>query len=643
MALKGATYALPMVTFDITVTRTLTDCDTQVELPPAIAGGKNGEKLAIWQGGPRISIAGEAKAKTVPGEAYRYDPAKLVAWSKTTNFNMTYQKGTNLLKGINSSIDDQTGPILADVVATGLAVASVVAGPGWLAGASAIVGTLTANPLEDKVQAAPAMALSKETDRTRKADAIDKIGIAQRRAAKIEQLRKLIQESSLHQSQVICTDKARKLQADLKAAEMKKEDLATQAKAEARTIDALLAAARIRPLSRKQRGELEALVLKLDGILRQADDQQTIIDDSKNALSITSKETWPKTFDEKNLTLITKIDPTKDNKFNGLLTIAAADRRLLSPSLLAAELAKTEYAKLREEFTDWAATYVWPDGRVRFTVENENTIEKGCRSGTKNDPGVTVPKCLATLLPIAVEITNMTVYEPDKCTATPSGKACMKESDEGAIGARDAKADKGLFYRTPVPGQLKLCRATTDAAPTCIEGTNSIIQKEIVVPQLGQLRFLPLNNDIFENTGLIANFDENGAMTDVSFVTSKAAGASLAANTAKVAASLKTAKDEDKKQVEADEDRLAAKAETKAKADDAAAAKKKADEAEAEAKLKADKEAADTATRTAMEKLAKDLRAEAELANARLAAIIATRCLDVADQTDGVPTKCPAN
>ena len=78
-------------------------------------------------------------------------------------------------------------------------------------------------------------------------------------------------------------------------------------------------------------------------------------------------------------------------------------------------------------------------------------------------------------------------------------------------------------------------------------------------------------------------------------------------------------------------------------------AEKKAAQAVADAKVKADAaeakandDAASIATRTANEDLAKDFRAEADLANARRATIVGQRCLDVAVASPDVPLKCPA-
>ena len=98
-------------------------------------------------------------------------------------------------------------------------------------------------------------------------------------------------------------------------------------------------------------------------------------------------------------------------------------------------------------------------------------------------------------------------------------------------------------------GELRLCRSNPERAGGAPDGAEQkvaclkdgdLIAKAVRVPQFGQLRFVPLKNDIFENSGLVINIDETGQPSDISFISSKAAGATLAAATSKIASEAKT-------------------------------------------------------------------------------------------------------
>ena len=282
---------------------------------------------------------------------------------------------------------------------------------------------------------------------------------------------------------------------------------------------------------------------------------------------------------------------------------------------------------------------MWPDGTPRFKASKTRSPTPGCIAISTQATDVDI--CLSQLLTVAVGLSPKAGDDLPKCGTVPAGQPCLKVA-RAAIDAQDAVADKGLFYRIAVRGNLDFCRATPDPMALACTDPTKIINAAVMIPQLGRLRFLALKNGVVENSGLIANFAENGMPTDVSFVTSKAAGAAMAAAAANAG---KKAKDfDDARRKERKEDQATKDAKSSADAATAKAEKDAADKqgiADAAAK-KAEEVVAETMVRTANQKLADDAQAEADLANARLAVIVAAACLCAAEAAAGISATCPA-
>ncbi len=644
-AIPGSTYALPMLTYDIAVTRALTNCASAVVLPPIVADDKKtAVKLeSLWRGGMQIALSGKATPEMIVGERYKFNPAKLVGPSKTTNFVMTYWEGTDLLKGVNSTMDDQTGQILGDLVATGLAVSSIVIGPAGLAGAAG-VKTLGKVTETTKTNVQPPEQLGQnfynlETNTT--LDLLNKLESVKHKPTKrekqLQHLTELLESSAEKKQMVVCTDEAATKLALLASLKEDKSKLAKAVEQTRRSVEDLLASAAVRPLTQDQRVKLAGYIDEIDGNLRKADDVQRDIDDTNAALATTMDERWPKTFQERKLTALNPGDSA--SFFKGMLKIATL--RVVNPGRLGAALQNEP--ELRTTFATWVADYVWPDGTPKYKTDSAKP-QRGDNPACVG-AGADVDACLATLLPVAVSLDKSEGRDVQNCPDNPAaGSDCLRNvktpadlKSIGAIDARDSLADKGLFVRPPVMGELKLCRANpepphnkpdTDTRPFECAGSDSVIAKAVLVPQLGQLRFVPLKNEIFENSGLVMNIDKNGQPTDVSYISSKAAGASFAAAAAKISADAKDFDDDRRKQ--AKENR-----EAQAKQDAADAAKADAKDAVAKG--------VDPATRAGKAELASELQADADLAKARRAAAIAKACLANTDKdAASVTPACPA-
>lgn len=112
VAVAGIPYELPMIQYELKVTRTLTQCvdpDTKAEHV-------------------KFLMTAEATPHFVSGETYVMDYRKLASWTKVTSLGVEYHEGTSLLKSLNAAADDRTGEIIAGALKTAVGVASLAGG-----------------------------------------------------------------------------------------------------------------------------------------------------------------------------------------------------------------------------------------------------------------------------------------------------------------------------------------------------------------------------------------------------------------------------------------------------------------------------------------------------------------------------------
>ncbi|MFN4357338.1 hypothetical protein [Sphingopyxis alaskensis] len=107
-ALKGASYALPMVQFDLEIARSLSSCDTAAT--------------------PLFAVQATAKESYVEGERFEIDPSALSSLFKTSSLAIEKYEDLDTLKSFNAGADDRTGDILVAVARTGIAIAGATAG-----------------------------------------------------------------------------------------------------------------------------------------------------------------------------------------------------------------------------------------------------------------------------------------------------------------------------------------------------------------------------------------------------------------------------------------------------------------------------------------------------------------------------------
>ncbi len=110
-------------------------------------------------------------------------------------------------------------------------------------------------------------------------------------------------------------------------------------------------------------------------------------------------------------------------------------------------------------------------------------------------------------------------------------KATIADVKKGAVGT--TVAQNGLFVRPPEPGRLLVCRRLKDSNSRCSTTAKELLlaTPDALVPQLGQLRYLPFRNEMFQNNSLVISLRENGSVEKFEYKDLKARG-EVAANLA---------------------------------------------------------------------------------------------------------------
>lgn len=124
-AVLGVPYSLPMLQYELKLTRTLVSC----------TNGTTKEKLL------KFSVAAEAAAHHVPGETYVIDYRKLAGPTKISGVTVLHHEGTKLLKSINATAQDRSAEIIGNVAKSAVGIAALANGIPLPSGARPI-GTL---------------------------------------------------------------------------------------------------------------------------------------------------------------------------------------------------------------------------------------------------------------------------------------------------------------------------------------------------------------------------------------------------------------------------------------------------------------------------------------------------------------------
>jgi uncharacterized coiled-coil protein SlyX len=200
-------------------------------------------------------------------------------------------------------------------------------------------------------------------------------------------------------------------------------------------------------------------------------------------------------------------------------------------------------------------------------------------------------------------------------------------SDQGAtcepkeLKHREAE---GLIYRSPVQAHLLVCQVGDPQACTVEGATAVVVSTDVLAPQLGPLRLLPMKNGIFQNSMLKATFRENGGVATFNYDEKAARGKALSSASSAAVTELLAYRDarqafKDKKVEEA-------------KAEEAAKKKAVLDELDAEiARLEKTKKISELNMQSVRTVDSADVEAETAKLNAQIALLEARRKLAEAE------------
>jgi hypothetical protein len=521
-ALKGVSYSLPMLQYDIGITRSLARCPTRYELelsPGQKVDVLNHEALAF-------ATKVEAKPGYVPGEQYLVDYSALQSWFKTTGFSVEpYPSGA--LKAINLSADDKTGEIVKDLISVGLTVASVGLGVPLPFASTPPPPPPVSIPFESEVPglslAAAGAALRQRgvrmvectAEAVQKLDAVaNSLNSEKAQAEKLPALTKDVEKWTLV--------------AGLRAAEH------ADALSLAGALDAQNAALLLSSTEQKKRTDLEA------------------------ETSATAKLAWPRLPEQ--LEQVQEIDAGQLSKLSALLQVSV-DRMNSFEDIrswldaegaphAAAVRARPANAAFFKAYDAWVKEKVLQEAQRQVLgcsrqVSSERTECTALRDVAACKPSAAdVGLCIRDSTRVLSRIEAAKIGFP-WCEEPDADKnRCLRQADTKLVTrAEDGKADAGIFVRPPIAGTFKACLATREEDDNKRYACRSSLldQPNASVPQLGQLRFLPFRSRPFESAEMALSLREDGSIEKFEFKNPKAMGAGIAAAAANAASQYEAA------------------------------------------------------------------------------------------------------
>jgi hypothetical protein len=520
-ALGGASYSLPMLQYDLSVTRTLVAC-------PA---AKMFDDLAYVDPTLTFQIEAAAKGRYTKGESYAIDYRQLSSWTKISSFSLeTHPNGT--LKAFNASADDQSGDILKDVTKTAILVSSLASGPASAAASTALLGDASTKVTKN---GKPELTPEAKDLKTLIAGSLEmtKVIVCQPHAEEMVSDRFDNREASKRVTEAMAAN-TKKIAGYTTLASLKSLDL--EGRKDLNTLS-------------KAQVELAAKSAELDEALG------TLV----GPLSVKETAFWPRDFTQSEGSF-----PLQANAEAKLTKLLAGPHRVpvINNAKFAASLGaltRERRLELRKAFPKVLSAYVDKYGAVAEPAE----VNSACQGSD-----VTVSGCLKASLVVASALrATETGLKSCPKPADPKKPECLTElaytADKKGVSsgkllatskvyrARDPDFDKGIFVRESAEGLLVVCKSAT-----CPPGAPSLVTVEATyAPQLGQLRFLPFENGLFEANELSVLMAEDGRLQKVEYKSTKAALQRATAAAADIASQLRTEqirRDDEKKKAEAD-------------------------------------------------------------------------------------------
>ena len=549
-AMLGVPYALPMLQYNITLTRTLSSCPDDRDWDFA------DRTFVVRAGSLAITTKADAKGSYGPGERYTVDYRALEAPFKTSDFSfVTNPNGT--LKSIGVSAEDQTGEVLKSVVASALTIASLTTGNPAALGAT--VAALPPPPpppplTTESLKSQTPRAQREERERMRRHAALADLANAARVTTIVGCTADGFDLTTKESDNADAQDTAAKT---LKAATAKVTRLTTIANlksAGAKDADA--------PTAKSSRAgpdwpsQLNAAIEAQD---KASSDAQDLVDKGNKLtkkLTAETAATWPVSFHEWKEPF--PADAATVEKLKPFLR-PEREVALITPAIFKAWFDR-QPADMQAQFRKIKAFGGMFDDKGNV-IDEPKGGDANCQ-GT----GATRNGCWAaqTKLFGLLETVQTGLYRCDE-KANKELKDCSrvlpareepdkKEPPYPAVRhARDSTSDIGVFVREPAIAIFWLCQGAVpddpvkSEQPVCVGDAKLYASDPVPAPQLGQLRYLPFRNGPFESNQLSLALRDDGSIEKFEYQRTKAAGAGAAASVQDALSQYKTFRDDQEK------------------------------------------------------------------------------------------------
>jgi hypothetical protein len=498
-AVTGIPYALPALRYKIGVSTSITSCPTVTEF----AG------LDISDGGFELETTVVPTATYVPGERYVANYAALTSPLKTTGFGIeNYPSG--VLKSVNVSAEDQSGPLIKDVVSIALSVA----------------GLANRNPLPSF---GPSGGLPGATIESVEMNESDKTKLA---AA----IAKLLSDNM--EVAVLCkTDTV----ADVATATAAKKKAKTDADLLERATKTVVVWTTVNSSRRANRYDL----MRLKNALYSQDQAQSIASASKDKfdkarakISLASEAWWP------------GIDLNSAPDSDALMLSPAGQT---PPSAAAPKPYHLTQAALTNDALVQDARIPDRDAQVladRVELRKMPIISEDRFHAWWNRLGRDVRQAFIRAYPQVAKhygvkvIQDFPITSPSDlvvCSDRQSAVACLGDqlSFKGKLTLLDrpvirpeqavttaSQAAGGVFVRSAQKADFVLCPWKK---PDCAKKDEVGFEAGVSAPQFGQLRFLPFKNRMFEAAELALSMREDGSIEKFEYKRTKAIAGEAAA------------------------------------------------------------------------------------------------------------------
>jgi hypothetical protein len=429
LAVQGIPYNLPILQYELKITRTLTQC-----FEPKSDGTPSDNPKVVF------AVAIEAVPHYVSGERYMIDYRSLAGFTKITSFSLESHASSGTLKSINATAEDRSAQIISAGIRTGIGIASLAMGIPRVESFS-----------------------EQEQEQTQKVQVLGCKPAA----------------GSIPSTQALL-DAVREATGKLKA----ESDLL---EGTTRKVQQLTEQARLNQLDESGKKRLQEEIELQRARARAVTAAEATLKRSKDKISSTHHVRWPQRFEIRNASFALSED-------------AVGQLRL--PQLL--ELA------------------------TRPASRGEQVDLCEAEQGENNEAAIR--RCLGAQLGVDVLLAPVIeIRQGGPITTRPSNLSTQEAAGPWAVDP--ANSGKGLFVRPPEPGRLLACRRVANA--TCNQSSSTLLLRtdDAVVPQLGQLIFLPFDNGMFQNNALSLALRTDGSIEKFEYRETSARGEAVA-NTA---------------------------------------------------------------------------------------------------------------